>query len=149
MSFWGIAITKSKPVTHRFDKAKGKLRVPQASFGLTFRSGWWCAVLCSVGGKTPITLCRLESEKIESCPLDIEFNKEDKEVTFSIDHGTYYDGEIIIHLTGYYIEKCNTCGSRDNNNGKLIGNELLLWHALGLLYCNFCCQFIYLSQVKK
>ncbi|KAI3970202.1 hypothetical protein MKW92_052689 [Papaver armeniacum] len=112
-SFWGIEITKSNPVTHRFDKARGKLRVTQASFRATSEYRC-CSVLCSVGNKTPMALCILNGETNKSCPLDIELGEEDMEVLFSVDHNDEYGmQEMRVHLTGYYFEEYCDCGSSD------------------------------------
>ncbi|KAI3855623.1 hypothetical protein MKW92_023938 [Papaver armeniacum] len=105
MSFFGIEVTKSKPVTLKVDKAREKLRLTQASLQFVSEYHWRCAVLCSVGGKTPITLCILNGSSNASCPLDIEFNEEDDEVVFSVDQQDY-DPEMRVNLTGYYTERC-------------------------------------------
>ncbi|KAI3950463.1 hypothetical protein MKW92_034725, partial [Papaver armeniacum] len=106
-----IEITKAKPVTHRFDKARGKLRVTQAS--ISALGGLQYLVKCSVGGQPPITLCNLSSETNYSCSLDIEFDEEDGEVVFSIDgHYHYSYDRDSVHLSGYYI--------KERNKGKLV-----------------------------
>ncbi|MCL7049023.1 hypothetical protein MKW94_024936 [Papaver nudicaule] len=140
MSFWGIEITKSKPVTHRFDKERAvRLRITQASIGFPLEEHCHtCAVRCSVGGKTPITLCVLNSDTNGSSPLDIEFNEEDREVVFSVDHGNLLYGnpkETKVHLSGYYIEKCNNCGSTDNNGKFII--VTIIYFDVYMDYCNF------------
>ncbi|KAI3950462.1 hypothetical protein MKW92_034724 [Papaver armeniacum] len=107
MPFWGIEVEVGIPVTVRFDKAIGRLRVTRASFaGLEFSAykGDIVAVECSVGGKPPITLCCLNTTTKYSCSLDIEFDEEDREVVFSVDG---YHGWGTVHLSGYHIKESN------------------------------------------
>ncbi|GKE62767.1 peptidyl-prolyl cis-trans isomerase FKBP43 [Tanacetum coccineum] len=54
------------------------------------------SVKCSVGGKRAVLLCTLVPNKIESMPLDLEFD-ETEDVKFSV------IGSIGVYLTGYCI----------------------------------------------
>lgn len=63
-------------------------------------------VQCSVGNKSPIFLCSLIPNKIESCPLDLEF-EEDDSIAFSV------IGPQSIHLSGYFVA----------NEGHVIGDD--------------------------
>ena len=53
-------------------------------------------VQCSVGHRSPIFLCSLIPNKIESCPLNLEFEEDDL-VAFSV------IGPQSIHLSGYFV----------------------------------------------
>lgn len=53
-------------------------------------------VQCNAGNKSPILLCSLLPERIESCPLNLEF-EEEYEVIFSV------IGPRSVHLTGFYL----------------------------------------------
>lgn len=50
---------------------------------------------CASGHKSPVFLCSLLPNKIESCPLNLEFDEEDL-VAFSV------IGTRSIHLSGYF-----------------------------------------------
>ncbi|KAI3932256.1 hypothetical protein MKW98_024976 [Papaver atlanticum] len=96
MSFWGIEIKPGKPfVLHRHD-TPGKIQITQATLGtgiLTKRS----VVQCNISGKSPVLLCALLPDKIESLSLNHQFDEED-DVTFSV------LGPRSVHLTGFYCE---------------------------------------------
>ena len=53
-------------------------------------------IQCSVGQKSPIFLCSLIPNKIESCPLNLEFEEDDL-IAFSV------IGPQSIHLSGYFV----------------------------------------------
>jgi len=55
-----------------------------------------CTVQCNVGNTTPILLCNLISNVLETCHLELEF-EEVEEVIFSV------LGQRSVHLSGYYI----------------------------------------------
>lgn len=55
-------------------------------------------IQCTIGDKTPIYLCSLLPNKIECCPLNLEFNDEDESVEFSV------TGDRSIHLSGFLEE---------------------------------------------
>ncbi|XP_068645040.1 peptidyl-prolyl cis-trans isomerase FKBP43-like isoform X2 [Aristolochia californica] len=95
MAFWGIELKPTQSFTHHFDKERGRLHISQATLGWggsTKKS----VVQCNIGNKSPVLLCSLLPEKVECCPLDLEF-EEAEEVTFSI------VGPRSVHLTGYYL----------------------------------------------
>lgn len=52
-------------------------------------------IQCSIGDKSPIYLCSLLPNKIECCPLNLEFDDEDEPVEFSV------TGDRSIHLSGF------------------------------------------------
>lgn len=84
-----------KPVTHKFDQVKGRLRVSQAALGLGSATNK-SVVQCNIGDKCPVILCVLLPDKSESCHLDLEFEEAD-DVIFSV------IGPRSVHLTGYYL----------------------------------------------
>lgn len=95
--FSGVEIKPGKPFAHLFDNLRGRLRISQATLGIgsaTKKS----LVQCNVGNKSPVLLCSLLPDKIESCTLDLEFEEAD-EVLFSV------IGPRSVHLTGYYLGK--------------------------------------------
>ncbi|KAI3467936.1 hypothetical protein Pfo_024599 [Paulownia fortunei] len=94
MAFWGVEVKPGKPLIHSCVKAKGKVRITQATLGMgnaTEKS----LVQCKVGRKSPIFVCALLPNKFESCPLDLKFAETD-DVIFSI------IGPRSVHLTGYH-----------------------------------------------
>lgn len=97
MAFWGIEVNPGKPYTHRFDEERGRLHISQATLGTGSSSGK-TILQCNVGDKKPIYLCSFLPEKLETCPLNLEF-EEDEDVIFSAvgPHG--------IHLSGFFLEK--------------------------------------------
>nr|GMC52761.1 peptidyl-prolyl cis-trans isomerase FKBP43 [Ipomoea batatas] len=116
MSFWGIEVKAGKPVSHCFERTRGRLRISQATLGIgdsTTKS----LVQCNVGNKTPVFLCALLPDKTESCHLDLEFEGED-DVVFSV------LGSRSVHLTGYYLSKtCHTYAYSDTESyGEDIAN---------------------------
>lgn len=56
--------------------------------------------------KSPIFLCTLLPDKIESCSLDLEFDEDDS-VTFSV------VGRRSIHLSGYFLEEDDAYAGED------------------------------------
>lgn len=52
---------------------------------------------CEVGDRKPIYLCTLLPDRLETCPLNLEFEEDDK-VTFSI------IGPQSVHLSGFFYE---------------------------------------------
>lgn len=52
-------------------------------------------IQCSIGDKAPISLCSLLPNKIECCPLNLEFDDDDEPVEFSV------NGDRSIHLSGF------------------------------------------------
>ncbi|XP_057511870.1 peptidyl-prolyl cis-trans isomerase FKBP43-like [Actinidia eriantha] len=95
MAFWGIEVKPGKPVTHTFDRARGRLRISQATLGIG-SAIQKSLVQCNVGNKSPVFLCALLPDKTESCHLDLEFEEADQ-VIFSV------IGPRSVYLTGYYL----------------------------------------------
>ncbi|RZC79414.1 hypothetical protein C5167_003618 [Papaver somniferum] len=96
MSFWGIEIKPGKPFVLYRHETPGKIQITQATLGtgiLTKRS----VVQCNISGKSPVLLCALLPDKIESLSLNHQFDEED-DVTFSV------LGSRSVHLTGFYCE---------------------------------------------
>ncbi|KAF7813308.1 peptidyl-prolyl cis-trans isomerase FKBP53 [Senna tora] len=95
MGFWGIELKPGKPYPYHADNVQGRLHITQATLGLgssTERS----ILQCSSGRKNPVFLCSLLPNKIDSCPLNLEFGEDDL-VAFSV------IGPRSIHLSGYFV----------------------------------------------
>ncbi|CAL0314542.1 unnamed protein product [Lupinus luteus] len=95
MGFWGIEVKPGKPIPYHADNVQGKLHVTQATLG-TGSSGEKSILQCSSGHKSAVFLCSLLPNKIESCPLNLEFDDDDL-VAFSV------IGPRSIHLSGYFV----------------------------------------------
>ncbi|GER26390.1 peptidyl-prolyl cis-trans isomerase [Striga asiatica] len=97
MAFWGIEVKPWKPVVHSTEKARGRLRVSQATLGIGGAKEK-SIVQCNVGKRSPVLLCVLLPNLTESCHLDLEFEEAD-DVVFSV------VGPRSVYLTGYYVSK--------------------------------------------
>ncbi|MCL7042505.1 hypothetical protein MKW94_004186, partial [Papaver nudicaule] len=53
-------------------------------------------VECTVGNKSPVSLCSFDSNVTRSCMLDIKFEEKEDDVVFEV---TGYN----VHLTGFYL----------------------------------------------
>ncbi|MED6181419.1 hypothetical protein PIB30_019133 [Stylosanthes scabra] len=95
MGFWGIEVKPGKPYPYHADNIQGKLHVTHATLGIG-SSNEKTILQCSSGHKSPIFLCSLMPDKIESCPLNLEFGDDDL-VAFSV------IGPRSIHLSGYFV----------------------------------------------
>ncbi|OIV94947.1 hypothetical protein TanjilG_22144 [Lupinus angustifolius] len=95
MGFWGIEVKPGKSTPYHADNVQGKLRVTQATLGIG-SSAEKSILQCSSGHKSPVFLCSLLPNKIESCPLNLEFDDDDL-VAFSV------VGPRSIHLSGYFV----------------------------------------------
>ncbi|KAK9293158.1 hypothetical protein L1049_021145 [Liquidambar formosana] len=93
MGFWGLEVKPGQPYPYQSDNVQRKLHITQATLGIG-SSTKKSIVKCSVGEKSPILLCSLLPEKIESCPLNLEF-EEDGLVSFSV------IGPRSVHLSGF------------------------------------------------
>lgn len=95
MAFWGVEVRTGRPFTHSSQNAKGRLRISQATLanGTAMEKSF---VQCNVGNKSPVLLCVLVPEKVESCHLELEF-EEMEDVVFSV------IGPRRVYLTGYYV----------------------------------------------
>ncbi|KAK9723483.1 hypothetical protein RND81_05G001600 [Saponaria officinalis] len=98
MAFWGTEIKPGRPFTLVSDKTFGRLRISQATLGLGSSNSKSSSVQCNVGKRTPVLLCSLLPDKIESLHLELEF-QEAEDVTFSV------IGPRSVHLTGYVVGK--------------------------------------------
>ncbi|GER31245.1 peptidyl-prolyl cis-trans isomerase [Striga asiatica] len=114
MCFSGVEVKPGKPITHYCEKARGRLRISQATLGFgdaTMRS----TVQCNVGGRSPVLLCVLMPEKTESCHLDLEFEEAD-DVVFSV------IGPRSVYLSGYYVQKIQ--GICSHNDSETLGLDI-------------------------
>ncbi|VFQ85924.1 unnamed protein product [Cuscuta campestris] len=114
MSFWGVEVKPGKPFTHYFDRTVGRLRVSQATLGIGSRTAR-SLVQCNVGNKSPVFLCALLPNKIESCHLDLEFEEAD-DVVFSV------LGPRSVHLSGYYVSKSSSANR--NSDTESYGEDI-------------------------
>ncbi|XP_020230014.1 peptidyl-prolyl cis-trans isomerase FKBP53 [Cajanus cajan] len=94
MGFWGIEVKPRKPYPYHADNVQGKLHVTQATLGAG-SSSEKTILQCSSGHKSPVFLCSLIPDKIESCPLNLEFDADDL-VAFSV------IGPRSVHLSGFF-----------------------------------------------
>ncbi|XP_019253553.1 PREDICTED: peptidyl-prolyl cis-trans isomerase FKBP53 isoform X1 [Nicotiana attenuata] len=101
MAFWGVELKPGKPFTHNFESERGRLHVSQATLG-TGSTNKKSIVQCIVGDKKPIYLCSLLPEKLETCPLNLEF-EEEEEVTFLV------IGSHNVHLSGFFYGESEDC----------------------------------------
>ncbi|CAJ1926956.1 unnamed protein product [Sphenostylis stenocarpa] len=90
----GIEVKPGKPCPYHSDNVRGKLHVTQATLGIG-SSTEKSILRCSSGHKSPVFLCSLLPDKIESCPLNLEFDIDDL-VAFSV------IGSRSIHLSGFF-----------------------------------------------
>ncbi|VVB01654.1 unnamed protein product [Arabis nemorensis] len=108
MAFWGVEVKPGKPFTLESSEASGikRLHISKATlgFGQAIRKS---TLQCNVGEKSPILLCVLTPDKVDSCKLDLEFEEAD-EVIFSV------IGPRSIHLAGYFIDR--STGSEQNDD---------------------------------
>ncbi|KAK2985234.1 hypothetical protein RJ640_015942 [Escallonia rubra] len=107
----GTEVKPGKPFTHSVDRARGRLRISQATLAIGASEGK-SLVQCNVGDKSPVLLCALLPDKTESCQLDLEFEEAD-EVMFSV------IGPRSVFLTGIresYGEDIANTGSEESNH---------------------------------
>ncbi|XP_021725322.1 peptidyl-prolyl cis-trans isomerase FKBP53-like [Chenopodium quinoa] len=93
MTFWGAEVKPGKPLTFNAEDLDGKLVLTQATLGIG-SSTKKSILQVNVGDKSPVFLCTLLPDKIESCSLTLEFDEED-DVKFSV------IGPTSIHLSGF------------------------------------------------
>ncbi|XP_047176032.1 peptidyl-prolyl cis-trans isomerase FKBP53 isoform X1 [Vigna umbellata] len=94
MGFWGIEVKPGKPCPYHSDNVRGKLHVTQATLGIG-SSKDKSILQCASGHKSPVFLCSLLPNRIESCPLNLKFDIDDL-VAFSV------IGSRSIHLSGFF-----------------------------------------------
>ncbi|GER25213.1 peptidyl-prolyl cis-trans isomerase [Striga asiatica] len=112
MAFWGVEVKPGKPITHYCEKARGRLRISQATLGnryATMRS----TVQCNVGRRSPVLLYVLMPEKTESCHLDLEFEEADDVVFFVMVFSVI--GPRSLFLSGYYVQKIQGIRPHDDS----------------------------------
>ncbi|KAH6812145.1 hypothetical protein C2S51_025907 [Perilla frutescens var. frutescens] len=97
MAFWGVEVKPGKPVIHSCEQARGRLRISQATLGISDATKK-SVVQCNVGKRSPVLLCALLPNQTESCHLDLEFAEAD-DVVFSV------IGPRSVYLTGYYVHQ--------------------------------------------
>ncbi|KAG6434454.1 hypothetical protein SASPL_106090 [Salvia splendens] len=107
MAFWGVEVKPGKPVIHSCEKAIGRLRISQATLGIS-EATKKSIVQCNVGKKSPVLLCALLPNQTESCHLDLEFEEAD-DVVFSV------IGPRSVYLTGYYIRQNQKSGHQSDS----------------------------------
>ncbi|KFK38592.1 hypothetical protein AALP_AA3G133700 [Arabis alpina] len=110
MAFWGVEVKPGKPFTLKPTESTGtkRLHLSQATLGFgnaTIRS----IVQCNVGKKSPLFLCVLTPEKVDSCQLNLEFEEADA-VIFSV------IGPRSVHLTGYFLGRSTAFGINDDES---------------------------------
>ncbi|KAG7581663.1 FKBP-type peptidyl-prolyl cis-trans isomerase domain [Arabidopsis suecica] len=108
MAFWGVEVKPGKTFTLKNTEATGirRLHLSQATLGhgtATIKS----ILQCNVGNKSPLLLCVLSPDKVDSCQLNLEFEETD-EVIFSV------IGPRSVHLTGYFLGR--STGFRPNDD---------------------------------
>ncbi|KAJ4885625.1 Peptidyl-prolyl cis-trans isomerase FKBP43 [Raphanus sativus] len=104
MAFWGVEVKPGKPFTLKATTTTNdakRLHLSQATLGMSSSntgtgSSSRIILQCNVGNKSPLFLCVLSPEKVDSCQLNIEF-QEAEDVIFSV------IGSPSVHLTGYFL----------------------------------------------
>ncbi|KAI3956298.1 hypothetical protein MKX01_004922 [Papaver californicum] len=114
MTFWGVEIKPGKPFI--LDSHRGKIQITQATLGTPGTLAKRSVVQCNVGDKSPVLLCALLPDKIESLPLNLQFDEED-DVTFSV------LGPRSVHLTGFYCGSGS--GDRDDDDSDSYGEDIV------------------------
>ncbi|KAG2323097.1 hypothetical protein Bca4012_058576 [Brassica carinata] len=113
MAFWGVEVKPGKPFTLKATTTTNdakRLHLSQATLGGMSNSGTSSRSIlqCNVGNKSPLFLCVLSPEKVDSCQLNIEF-QEAEDVIFSV------IGPRSVHLTGYFLASNSTRGYDDDS----------------------------------
>ncbi|XP_008804913.2 replication protein A 70 kDa DNA-binding subunit B-like [Phoenix dactylifera] len=116
MAFWGVEVKPGNHYMHLLNDFQGRLRICQATLGSG--SAVTKSVLqCIVGNRSPILLCSLIPNVVETCHLELEF-EEDGKVIFSV------LGERSVHLSGYFLRpKILMGGDESDSYGEDIGEE--------------------------
>ncbi|XP_006297382.2 peptidyl-prolyl cis-trans isomerase FKBP43 [Capsella rubella] len=110
MAFWGVEVKPSKTFTLKANEATGirRLHLSQATLG--HGNGTNRSILqCIVGNKSPLFLCVLTPDKVDSCQLNLEFEEAD-EVIFSV------IGPRSVHITGYFLGRSTSFRSNDDES---------------------------------
>ncbi|KAF8092509.1 hypothetical protein N665_0412s0003 [Sinapis alba] len=110
MAFWGVEVKPGKPFTLKAATNDAKrLHLSQATLGISSTAASRSILQCNVGNKSPLFLCVLSPEKVDSCQLNIEF-QEAEDVIFSV------IGPRSVHLTGYFLGRTSTGGLMLNDD---------------------------------
>ncbi|XP_060203442.1 peptidyl-prolyl cis-trans isomerase FKBP53 isoform X3 [Lycium barbarum] len=115
MAFWGVELKPGKPFIHNFEQQRGRLHVSQATLG-NGSTNKKCIVQCKVGDKEPIYVCSFLPEKLETCPLHLEF-EEDEDVTFSV------IGSHSVHLSGFFYGESEDCCGNGSDDYEGAGSD--------------------------
>ncbi|XP_059304926.1 peptidyl-prolyl cis-trans isomerase FKBP53 isoform X1 [Lycium ferocissimum] len=115
MAFWGVELKPGRPFVHNFEQERGRLHVSQATLG-NGSTNKKCIVQCKVGDKEPIYVCSFLPEKLETCPLNLEF-EEDEDVTFSV------IGSHSVHLSGFFYGESEDCCGNGSDDYEGAGSD--------------------------
>ncbi|KAG2286754.1 hypothetical protein Bca4012_032729 [Brassica carinata] len=120
MAFWGVEVKPGKPFTLKAATNDAKrLHLSQATLGLSSSGTNRNILQCNVGNKSPLFLCVLSPEKVDSCQLNIEF-QEAEDVIFSV------IGPRSVHLTGYFLGRSSTGGlSLNDDESESFGEDIV------------------------
>ncbi|KAF3554168.1 hypothetical protein F2Q69_00016298 [Brassica cretica] len=120
MAFWGVEVKPGKPFTLKAATNDAKrLHLSQATLGLSSSGTNRSILQCNVGNKSPLFLCVLSPEKVDSCQLNIEF-QEAEDVIFSV------IGPRSVHLTGYFLGRSSTAGlSLNDDESESFGEDIV------------------------
>ncbi|XP_010519118.1 PREDICTED: peptidyl-prolyl cis-trans isomerase FKBP43-like [Tarenaya hassleriana] len=109
MAFWGVEVKPERSFILSASSSRARLHISQAALGIG-NSREKSIVQCKVGGKSPIILCVLSPDNVESALLNLEF-EEAVHAVFSV------VGSRSVHLTGFYLngkkKKTNFPGSEN------------------------------------
>ncbi|KAL9255154.1 Peptidyl-prolyl cis-trans isomerase FKBP53-like protein [Drosera capensis] len=115
MAFWGVEVKPGKPFKLRYEDVNGRLYLAQATLGIG-TSTKKCILQCKVGDGKPIFLCTLLPDKIETCPLNLEFEENDV-VKFAV------IGSTSIHLSGV-VRGAQEEGDEDDYDSDMYGEDI-------------------------
>ncbi|WZY89198.1 hypothetical protein YC2023_045933 [Brassica napus] len=120
MAFWGVEVKPGKPFTLKAATNDAKrLHLSQATVGLSSSGTNRSILQCNVGNKSPLFLCVLSPEKVDSCQLNLEF-QEAEDVIFSV------IGPRSVHLTGYFLGRSSTGGlSLNDDESESFGEDIV------------------------
>ncbi|CAN6839639.1 unnamed protein product [Brassica oleracea] len=118
--FAGVEVKPGKPFTLKAATNDAKrLHLSQATLGLVSSGTNRSILQCNVGNKSPLFLCVLSPEKVDSCQLNIEF-QEAEDVIFSV------IGPRSVHLTGYFLGRSSTGGlSLNDDESESFGEDIV------------------------
>lgn len=120
MAFWGVEVKPGKPFKLRYEDVNGRLYLAQATLGIG-TSTKKSILQCKVGDGKPIFLCTLLPDKIETCPLNLEFEENDV-VKFTV------IGPSSIHLSGV-VRGAEEEGDEDDYDSDMYGEDIYGTHS--------------------